>query len=126
MLRRFGIFFFGVLLGVMIIRFAFPGRFAEYSQYFSLDYRVIYHLKQDTIYVSNEAQCLMTCLNVEQDEVLDVLEGGEVNFDLSDKDAKPCKLYLVEKENLKVSFELCEDKVKLKTFSLGEDTCACD
>ncbi len=126
MFRRFGIFFFGVLLGVLFIRYAFPGRFTEYTQYFSLDYRVIYHLKQDTIYISNEAQCLMVCLDVNQDEVLDVLEGGEVNFELSEKDAKPCKLYLVEKEEIKAFFELCEDKVKLKNFSLGEDTCNCD
>ncbi|MBL6657532.1 MAG: DUF4258 domain-containing protein [Flavobacteriales bacterium] len=126
MFRRFGIFFFGILLGVMIIRFAFPGRFTEYTQYFSLDYRVLYHLNQDTIYFSNEAQCLMECLDVEQADVLDVFEGGEVNFDLSDKNTTPCKLYLVEKDELEVSFELCEDKVKLKSFSLGEDTCSCN
>ena len=126
MFRRFGIFFFGVLLGVMIIRFAFPGRFTEYTQYFSLYYRVIHHLSQDTIYISNEAQCLMQCLDVEQADVLDVLEGGKVNFELSDKNAKPCKLYLVEKDNLEVSFELCEDKVKLKNFSFGQDTCSCN
>lgn len=127
MVRRFGIFLFGILLGVMIIRFAFPGRFAEYTQYFSLDYRVIYHLQQDTIYISNEAQCLMECYDIDQKEVLGVLDGGEVNFELSDKDAKPCKLYLVEKDELSASFELCEDKVKLTNFSLAvEDTCSCN
>ena len=68
----------------------------------------------------------MECLDVEQADVLDVFEGGEVNFDLSDKNATPCKLYLVEKDELEVSFELCEDKVKLKSFSFGEDTCSCN
>ena len=39
MFRRFGIFLFGILLGVAFVRFAFPGRFAEMGRYFSLDYR---------------------------------------------------------------------------------------
>ena len=52
MVRRFGIFLFGILLGIAFVRFAFPGRFAEMGRYFSLDYRVMYHLQQDTIYMS--------------------------------------------------------------------------
>lgn len=125
MTRRFGIFLFGVLLGVAFVRFAFPGRFAEMGQYFSLDYRVMYHLQKDTIYMSPQAQCHLACLGVEQAEVLAVLDGGEVNFDKSQKNAVPCKLYTVEKEELSVLFELCEEKVKVRDFSLGADTCNC-
>lgn len=126
MRRRFGIFLFGVLLGVMIVRFAFPGRFTEYTQYFSLDYRVLYHLKSDTIYISPKAQCHLECLNLEQTQVLDVLDGGNVNFDKSDKHANPCKYYVVEKERIVAGFELCDDIVKLKDFSFGVDSCTCD
>ena len=80
------------------------------GRYFSLDYRVIYHLQQDTIYMSPQAQCLLNCFNVNQSKVLSVLDGGEVNFDKSKKNAVPCKLYTVEKEELSVLFELCEEK----------------
>ena len=125
MVRRFGIFLFGILLGLIFVRFAFPGRFAEMGRYFSLDYRVIYHLNQDTIFMSAQAQCHLECLDVGQSEVLAVLDGGEVNFDKSDKSALPCKLYTVEKEELSVLFELCEEKVKVRNFSLGADTCSC-
>ena len=125
MFRRFGIFLFGILLGVAFIRFAFPGRFSEMGRYFSLDYRVIYHLQQDTIYMSPQAQCLLNCFNVNQSKVLSVLDGGEVNFDKSKKNAVPCKLNTVEKEELSVLFELCEEKVKVRNFSLGVDTCYC-
>ena len=114
MVRRFSIFLFGILLGVVFVRFAFPGRFAEMGQYFSLDYRVIYHLKKDTIYMSPEAKCLLECENISQAEVLSVLEGGEVNFQKSNKNADPCKLYTVEKDNLSVLFELCDEKVKVR------------
>ena len=110
----------------MIIRFAFPGRFAEYSQYFSLDYRVIYHLKQDTIYISQTAQCLINCLELEQSDVLQVLDGGHVNFNLSNKNGFPCKVYVVEKDNLSTTFELCDQKAKLIDFTFGTDTCSCD
>ena len=125
MVRRFGIFLFGILLGVAFVRFAFPGRFAEMGRYFSLDYRVIYHLQQDTIFMSPQAQCHLECLNIDQFEVLTVLDGGEVNFDKSKKNAVPCKLYTIEKEDLSVLFELCEEKVKVRDFSLGADTCKC-
>lgn len=125
MVRRFSIFLFGILLGVVFVRFAFPGRFVEMGQYFSLDYRVIYHLKKDTIYMSSEAKCLLECENISQAEVLSVLEGGEVNFQKSNKNAKPCKLYTVEKENLSVLFELCDEKVKVRNFQGINDSCNC-
>tara|TARA_B100000900_G_scaffold410039_1_gene427006 strand:- start:511 stop:891 length:381 start_codon:yes stop_codon:yes gene_type:complete len=125
MVRRFGIFLLGILLGVVFVRFAFPGRFAEMGRYFSLDYRVMYHLQQDTIYMSPKAQCHLECLDVDQSQVLAVLDGGDVNFDKSEKNAVPCKLYTVEKEELSVLFELCEEKVKVRDFSLGVDTCTC-
>ena len=43
-------------------------------------------------------------------KVLSVLDGGEVNFEKSEKNVVPCKLYTVEKEELSVLFELCEEK----------------
>jgi hypothetical protein len=125
MTRRLVIFLFGVLLGVMIVRFAFPGRFAEYAQYFSLDYRVLYHLQQDTIYIGPDAVCRLECLSLKQEAILQVLDNGEVNFSKSVTDSEPCKTYTVEKENISAVFELCLEKVRLQDFTIGEDTCNC-
>ena len=125
MARRFFIFLFGVLLGVMVIRFAFPGRFVEYAQYFDMDYRVLYHLKSDTIYISLDAQCHLDCLSLDQKDVLNVLEGGSINFEKSDQRAEACKYYVVEKESLSVGFDLCDEKVILKNFSIEQDSCSC-
>ena len=125
MAKRLLIFIFGVLLGVMVIRFAFPGRFVEYAQYFDMDYRVLYHLKRDTIYISPKAQCHLDCLSLDQKDVLNVLEGGSINFEKSDQRAEPCKHYVVEKESLSVGFDLCYEKVTLKNFSIEQDSCSC-
>ena len=125
MTRRFFIFLIGVLLGVMVIRFAFPGRFVEYAQYFDMDYRVLYHLKRDTIYISPNAQCNLDCLNLDQKDLLNVLEGGSINFEKSDQRAEPCKHYVVEKGSLSVGFDLCDEKVTLKNFSVEQDSCSC-
>ena len=125
MAKRLLIFIFGVLLGVMVIRFAFPGRFVEYAQYFDMDYRVLYHLKRDTIYISPKAQCHLDCLSLDQKDVLNVLEGGSINFEKSDQRAEPCKHYVVEKESLSVGFDLCDEKVTLKNFSIEQDSCSC-
>tara|TARA_Y100001978_G_scaffold184298_1_gene182540 strand:+ start:15533 stop:15913 length:381 start_codon:yes stop_codon:yes gene_type:complete len=126
MARRFSIFFFGVLIGVMVIRFAFPGRFVEYTQYFDMNYRVLYHLKSDTIYLSSSAQCYLDCYNLSKDEVLDVLDGGKINFEKSDQRSNPCKFYIVEKEGLNVGFDICDKKVTLRNFFLYQDSCICD
>ena len=126
MARRLFIFIFGVLLGVMVIRFAFPGRFVEYAQYFDMDYRVLFHLKRDTIYISPNAQCHLDCLSLDQKDVLNVLEGGSINFEKSDQRAEPCKHYVVEKESLSVAFDLCHEKVTLRNFSISKDSCLCD
>jgi hypothetical protein len=125
MRRRFGIFLFGVFLGVLFVRFAFPGRFTEYLQYFDLDYRVIYHLDQDTIYISSAAQCHLECLEKEQQDILQVLKNGQVNFDESQTKTSPCKTYTIENNDLSAVFELCDEKVKLQKFTLGDSTCSC-
>lgn len=125
MARRFFIFLFGVLLGLMVIRFAFPGRFVEYVQYFDMDYRVLYHLKSDTIYISSGAQCHLDCLSIDQKDVLDVLKDGSINFEKSDQHTEPCKYYVVEKESLRVGFDLCDEKVTLRNFSIAQDSCSC-
>ena len=125
MARRFCIFLFGVILGVIVIGFAFPGRFIEYVQYFDMDYRVLYHLKSDTIYISPNVQCRLDCLSLYQEDVLNVLEDGSINFEKSDQHAEPCKHYVVETENLSVGFDLCDEKVILKKISLGQDSCSC-
>tara|TARA_Y100000813_G_scaffold49951_1_gene34912 strand:+ start:18490 stop:18870 length:381 start_codon:yes stop_codon:yes gene_type:complete len=126
MARRFSIFFFGVLIGVMVIRFAFPGRFVEYTQYFDMNYRVLYHLKSDTIYLSSGAQCYLDCYNISKDEVFDVLDGGKINFEKSDQRSNPCKFYIVEKDGLNVGFDICDKKVTLRKISLNQDSCICD
>ena len=123
MIRRLGIFSIGFFLGVLFLSFVFPGRFSEMTRYFSLDYRVIYHLDKDTVYMSPEAQYHLRCLGLEQEDVLKVLEGGKVNFKKSDKKAFPCKLYTIERDDLSVFFELCNEKVKVQNFSFKIDTC---
>jgi len=90
-----------------------------------MDYRVLYHLKSDTIYISPNAQCHLDCLSLEQKDVLNVLKAGSINFEKSDQRAELCKYYVVEQESLSVGFDLCDEKVTLKNFSIEQDSCSC-
>ena len=56
---------------------------------------------------------------------MNVLEGGSINFEKSDQRAELCKYYVVEKESLSVGFDLCDEKVTLKNFSIEQDSCSC-
>ena len=65
-------------------------------------------------------------------ELLQVLENGEVNFDLSEKDSKPCKYFVVENKinemDLLVTFEFCDKAniVKVMGFKIKTEEEVCD
>ena len=65
-------------------------------------------------------------------EQLQVLENGEVNFDLSEKDNKPCKYFVVENKinemDLLVTFEFCDkaNTVKVMGFKIKTEEEVCD
>ena len=64
----------------MVIRFAFPGRFVEYAQYFDMDYRVYTILKVIPFILVLTLNVILIVLARPKD-VLNVLEGGSINFE---------------------------------------------
>ena len=98
--RRFLFFGIGVLISVIFLSMGPENRlkktFYDYIDYFNIDKRVIYHLHNDSTTFSTKASCQLVYYSLSEAELLQVLENGEVNFDLSEKDSKPCKYFVVE------------------------------
>ena len=68
-----------------------------------------------------------------KDELLKVLDNGEVNFDLSDEKAEPCQYYMIENilngNYFSVKFELCyynNKSVKVLGFRINNDKEVCN
>ncbi|HJN64155.1 MAG: hypothetical protein QGG97_04895 [Flavobacteriales bacterium] len=136
MVRRFLFFGIGVLISVIFLSMGPENRlkktFYDYIDYFDMDKRVIYHLHNDSTTFSTKAECQLVYYSLSKEDLLEVLEGGEVNFDLSEKDSEPCKYYVVENKingmDFLVTFEFCnkEDAVKVIGFSSSMEDEVCN
>jgi len=148
MRRRLLFFGFGALISVFFLSMGPENRlkktFYAYLDYFDMNQRVISHLYPNTTdeqgnlilidpEFSTQAECQLVYYNLTKEDLLTVLEDGEVNFELSDEDGEPCQYFVIEnsvKGNaLSVTFELCyynDKSVKVMKFTSNNEKGACD
>jgi len=115
MKRRLILFGFGALISIFFLSLGPENRlkttFYAYVDYFSLDKRVINHLYSDSTSFSLKSECQLVYFDITKPKLLTVLDGGEVNFSKSEKNKKPCQLYLIENKidnkDFEVLFEYC-------------------
>ena len=134
MKRRFILFGLGALISIVFLSLGPENRlkntFFAYIDYFDINKRVITHLKSDNTNFTITAECQLVYFNLSKEDVLSVLENGDVNFKLSNKHSKPCQYYIIEdyidSRNMSVKFEYCYklNTVKVMSFNLdGEEVC---
>ena len=137
MTRRFLLFGFGVLISIFFLSLGPENRlkdtFFAYVNYFDMDKRVISHLINDNTTYTIQAECQLVYYNISKQDLLSVLNDGDVNFSLSNQDAEPCQYYVVEKtfedSFLSVNFELCyynNKSVRVVSFSINNEQGVCD
>ena len=128
--RRFLFFGIGALISIIFLSLGPENRlkitFYDYIDYFSLDKRVIYHLENDSTTFSTKAECQLVYYSLSKEELLEVLEDGEVNFEKSQTEKKPCQYYVVENTinemELSVTFEFCDKANTVKVMSFTNKT----
>jgi hypothetical protein len=98
-----------------------------------MDKRVIFHLINDSTTFTTAAECQLVYYNILKEELLSVLDEGEVNFDLSDEDSEPCQYFVIENivkgNELSVEFELCyhnNKSVQVMAFRVNDEKEVCD
>ena len=134
--RRFLFFGIGALISIIFLSLGPENRlkkiFYDYIDYFSLDKRVIYHLENDSTTFSTKAECQLVYYSLSKEDLLEVLEDGEVNFEKSQTEKKPYQYYVVENTinemELSVTFEFCDkaNTVKVMGFSVKTEEEVCD
>jgi len=116
MFKRLVLFGFGALISIFFLSLGPENRLKEtfyaYVDYFSLDKRVINHLYSDSTVFSTKSECQLVNYGLSKENLLTVLDGGEVNFSKSDKKRSPCQLFLIENKinnkSYEVLFEYCD------------------
>ena len=143
MRRRLLFFGFGALISIFFLSMGPENRlkktFYAYLDYFDMNKRVISHLYPNTTdeqgnvilidpEFSTQAECQLVYYNLTKEDLLSVLEDGEVNFELSDEDGEPCQYFVIENSvngnALSVTFELCyynDKSVKVMKFTYNEE-----
>ena len=135
--RRLFLFGFGALISIFFLSLGPENRlkstFYAYLDYFDMDRRVISHLVNDSTSLSVKAQCQLVYYDISKETLLTVLDDGEVNFGLSDQDAKPCQYFVIEGvvggNNLSVDFEFCyhnNKSVHVLGFIVNNEKEVCD
>ena len=115
MARRLLLFGIGCLISIIFLSLGPENRlkdtFYAYIDYFDIDKRVISHLVNDNTTFTTKAECQLVYYDIKKEDLLSILDDGEVNFDLSDQDGEPCQYYIVENKlkgnYISVEFELC-------------------
>ena len=135
MRRRLLFFGFGALISIIFLSMGPENRlkttFYAYIDYFNMDKRVITHLRSDSTSFTIESECQLVYYDISKQDLLSVLENGEVNFKESNKDSDPCQYYVVENDingdSLSVMFEYCYQKntVRVMKFTLNNEKEVC-
>ena len=130
-------FGFGAVISIFLLSLGPENRlkdtFYAYVDYFNMDKRVITHLINDSTNFTNKAECQLVYYDIKKQELLSVLDEGDVDFDLSEQDSEPCQYFMVLGEvndyDISVYFELCyydSKSVRVMGFEVNNEKEVCD
>ena len=122
------LFGFGALISIFFLSIGPENRlkktFYAYIDYFNINKRVIYHHYSDSTHFTAKSECQLVYYSLDKSTLLNVLDGGKVNFSKSEKDKEPCQIYMIENiinaKNFEVLFEYCYSKEKVTVLSVNE------
>lgn len=118
LLKRFGYYFGGFSIGLVILAFFLNGK--KVSCDYGPDARVLKNINLKKIKTSAEANNFIVLNNIDTLQINYILYKGDINFSKSDSRKKPCGLYQIEGEindkDAALIVENCEKTATLKTI----------
>lgn len=122
LIHRFGYFGVGLFFGIVLLIFFLGGKKASCD--YSPNARVLKNIKIKERKWSEESLSFFMDREIDTSYISELLENGDVDFNLSDTDAKPCNIYYVtgtrETEEIEFRIQNCDSiatiqKVKIRT-----------
>lgn len=122
LLKRFGYYFGGFAIGLVVLAFFLNGKRASCA--YGPEARVLKNINTKSIVFSDEAKAFISSKRIDTTQINYILYKGDVNFSKSDTQKEPCKTYYIEGElsnnNAALTIENCEKKAILKTIEFIE------
>jgi len=92
---------------------------------------ILEQLKEHELYLTKHAKCRMSCRQVSDDEIMEALDEGSINYRKSDTHDKPCPTYAVEDRSedgqlLRIVFAACSHETKVVTVIDLENDYSCN
>lgn len=118
LLKRFGYYFGGFAIGLVILAFFLNGKKASCN--YSPDARVLKNIRTKSLVYSDAAISFISLKNIDTTSINLILFKGDVNFSKSDTRKKPCSVYFIEGnikgKNTGLVVENCEKTATLKSI----------
>lgn len=127
LIRRFKLYGFGVLLGILVVSFAYKGKGCQMPSTAKLE-----ELSYQKLEYTKHGACRMDCRGITEEEIKTVLKTGTINYDKSKVRDKPCGTYAVEGttkdgQHVRIIIADCDTISKVVTaIDLGVEHDSCD
>lgn len=117
LLKRIGIYLFGVALGIPIVLFFWNKKEVTFD--YGMDARTLKTIRIRKRIFSKQAQQTITQHSIDTTQISIILKTGDVNFGKSKPRKKPCAEYLVTSKKIDLYIIRCDstaiiDKVFVK------------
>ena len=123
LIHRIGYFSVGLFFGIILLIFFLGGKRAS-CDYTPTD-RVLKNIRTKSRVYSPEVLRYFETNNLDTARVSELLETGDVDFDRSNTEGKPCNIYLIydeiNSETLELQVENCDSLATFKTAKLIQD-----
>ena len=94
LLKRFGYYFGGFAIGLVILAFFLNGKKASCD--YGPDARVLKNIRNQTLVYSENAKSYMATKGLDTTNINYILYKGDINFSKSETRKKPCGFYFIE------------------------------
>jgi hypothetical protein len=118
LLKRFGFYFGGFAIGLVLLAFFLNGKKASCD--YGPDARVLKNIRTKTLEYSTEAKDFMASKNIDTTNINYILFKGDIDFSKSETRIEPCNIYFVEGEiegkDTGLRVENCEKIATIKSI----------
>ncbi len=127
LIRRFKLYGFGFLLGILIVSFVYKGKGCQMPGSAKLE-----ELSYQKLEYTKHGACRMQCRGITEEEIKEALKTGKINYDKSNVRDKPCGTYAVEGatkdgQQIRIIIADCDTISKVVTaIDLGVEHDSCD
>lgn len=126
--RRFKLYGFGLLLGILLVNFVYKGKGCQMPGSAKLE-----ELSYQKLELTKHGACRMECRHITETEIKDLLKTGKINYSKSEVRDKPCGTYAVEGttkdgQNVRIVIADCDTISRVVTaidLGLEKDSCEC-